>query len=141
MEGEKSLPKERLIGLLSHTCKVVRAGRSFLRRLIDLSTIPKHLDHFVRLNADARSDIEWWVQYCEYWNGIQMMRLAKDMSPVALLTSDASGNWGCGAYAGSNWFMLKWVGSIAQKPYHCERNGPYCYSFSHLGSYLERKTV
>ena len=32
-----------LIGLLSHACKAVRAGRSFLRRLIDLSTIAKHL--------------------------------------------------------------------------------------------------
>ena len=39
-----------LIGLLSHACKVVRSGRSFLRRLIDLSTIPMHLEHYVRLN-------------------------------------------------------------------------------------------
>ena len=31
-----------LIGSLSHACKAVRAGRSFLRRLIDLSTVAKH---------------------------------------------------------------------------------------------------
>ena len=81
-----------LIGLLSHACKVVRAGRSFLRRLIDLSTVPKHPDHFVRLNEDSRSDIEWWVQYCESWNGIQMMHTCtKDgVPPSAILTSDAS---------------------------------------------------
>ena len=43
-----------LIGLLSHACKAVRAGRSFLHRLIDLSMVPQHLDHYVRLNLDAR---------------------------------------------------------------------------------------
>ena len=62
-----------LIGLLFHACKAVRAGRSFLRTLIDLSMVPHHLDHYVRLSIDARSDIEWWVQYVESWNGIQMM--------------------------------------------------------------------
>ena len=115
---EKKSCKKRellsLIGLLSHACKVVRAGRSFLRRLIDLSTIPKHLDHFVRLNAESRSDIEWWVQYCESWNGIQMMHAGNSGTPVATVTSDASGSWGCGAYSGSSWFMLKWVGSISE---------------------------
>ena len=40
-----------LIGILSHACKTVRAGRSFLRRLIDLSTEVKQLNRFVRLNA------------------------------------------------------------------------------------------
>ena len=48
-----------LIALLSHACKVVRSGRSFLCRLIDLSMVPKHLEHYVRLNSEARSDIEW----------------------------------------------------------------------------------
>ena len=54
-----------LIGLLSHACKEVRSGRSFLRRLIDLSTIPKHLEHYVHLNLEARSVIEWWAQYLQ----------------------------------------------------------------------------
>ena len=54
-----------LIGLLQHACKVVRAGRSLLRRLIDLSTVPKHLDHYVRLNSEATSDIKWGVRYSE----------------------------------------------------------------------------
>ena len=105
-----------LIGLLSHACKVVRSGRSFHRRLIDLSTIPKHLEHYVRLNVEARSDIEWWVQYSQIWNGVSMMHLPSETSPAAVLTSDASGNWGCGAFAGSDWFMLPWPDSIAS--YH-----------------------
>ena len=97
-----------LIGLLSHACKVVRSGRSFLRRLIDLSMVPKHLEHYVRLSVEARSDIEWWFQYAQIWNGVSMMHLPNAAVPAAVLTSDASGKWGCGAYSGANWFMLPW---------------------------------
>ena len=39
-----------------------------------------------------------------------MMHLPNMATPAAVLTSDASGNWGCGAYFGSNWFMLPWSG-------------------------------
>lgn len=76
-----------LIGLLSHACKVVRAGRVFLCRLIDLSMIPDHL------NEEARSDIEWWVRYCESWNGIQMMHTTECTTSAAIVTSDALGLW------------------------------------------------
>lgn len=130
-----------LIGLLSHACKVVRAGRSFLRRLIDLSTIPKHLDHFVRLNADALSDIEWWVQYAENWNGVQMMRTVRDTTPAATVTSDASGKWGCGAYSGTSWFMLKWSGSITESHITVKEMVPVVISAAIWGSVWSGKTV
>ena len=39
-----------------------------------------------------------------------MMHHPNMTSPAAVLTSDASGNWGCGAYYCSNWFMLPWSG-------------------------------
>lgn len=58
--GKKACRKRELlflIGLLSHACKAVRTGRSFLRRLIDLWTMAKQLDHYVRISRDARSDI------------------------------------------------------------------------------------
>ena len=97
-------------------CKAVRAGRSFLRRLIDLSMIPHHLDHYVHLSMDARSDIEWWAQYVESWNGIQMMRAIKGAAPAAVMTSDASGGWGCGAYAGPHLVHTKVGGSHFRMP-------------------------
>ena len=121
------------IGLLPHACKVVRSGRSFLRRLIDLSMVSKHLDHYLCLNVEARSDIEWWARYSQTWNGISMMHLPNESTPVAVLTSDASGRWGCGAYSGANWFMLQCVDVIVH--YHitvkemiiaCALWGPAC---------------
>lgn len=42
-----------LIGPLSHTTKVVKAGRIFLHRLIDLSLTATQMEHFIRLNVEA----------------------------------------------------------------------------------------
>ena len=99
-----------LIGSLSHACKAVKPGRTFLRRLIDLSTVAKHNDHFLRLNKSARSDIEWWFQFAQRWNGTAMLSSVVRSDPQITLTSDASGGWGCGAYCGSDWFQLRWAG-------------------------------
>ena len=97
-----------LIGSLSHACKVVRPGRAFLRRLIDLSTSAKQLDHFIRLNADARSDIEWWWRFIEKWNGTSAALSLTSQKPEVSITADASGTWGCGAYYNTHWFQLQW---------------------------------
>ena len=106
-----------LIGSLLHACKVVRAGRSFLRRLIDLLSTTRYLDHYVRMSLEAGADVEWCVCYAESRTGISMMRIHQGMPPEVTATSDASGSWACGAYSGKHWFMLKWSsGSLAD--YH-----------------------
>jgi len=102
-----------LLGILNHACKAVRAGRSFLRRLIDLSTSVKKLDHFIRLNANARSDIEWWYQFAQTWNGVSLLSSLNKQSSAAIITSDASGSWGCGAVCGKEWFHLSWDGMLS----------------------------
>ena len=48
-----------LIGSLSFACKVVKCGRFFLRRLIDLSTTVHSLLHHISINSEARKDIQW----------------------------------------------------------------------------------
>ena len=52
-----------LIGKLGHICKVVRPGRMFTRRLIDLSTTVKLMHHHITLNSEARADIQWWINF------------------------------------------------------------------------------
>ena len=103
-----------LIGLLNHACKAVRQGRSFLRRLINVSASVQKLDGFVRLNASAQSDIYWWKEFAAAWNGISMLTEVRHNSPEATITSDASGLWGCGAYCGAQWFQLQWSHSTMQ---------------------------
>ena len=47
-----------LIGILQHAAKVVKPGRTFLRRLIDPSSQAKELHHHVLLNLETRSDLQ-----------------------------------------------------------------------------------
>ena len=113
VRGMKACRKRQLlslVGILSHACKAVRAGRSFVRRLIDLSTTVKQLDRFVRLNREARADLEWWFQFGQEWNGTAMMWHVDRARPEVVLTSDASGSWGCSAWLESRWFQLQWQG-------------------------------
>ena len=54
---------ESLIGTLNHACKVVRCGRSFLRRMLDLLhgvPAPPMRPCLIRLNRAFRSDLMWW---------------------------------------------------------------------------------
>ena len=98
-----------LIGHLQHACKVVRYGRTFLRRMINLSTGVEELHHHIRLNASFRSDLQWWATFIATWNGVSMMLIPSRASYDVVLISDASGNWGCGAYnSQSEWFQFQW---------------------------------
>ncbi len=88
-----------LIGQLQHACRVVRPGRTFLRRMIYLSMVAKEPHHRIRLNRAFRSDLQWWVSFLHEWNGLSMMSSVMRRPPTATITSDASGNWGCGAFS------------------------------------------
>ena len=63
-----------IIGSLSHASKVVKLGRAFTRRLIDLSKSVKRPHHHVQLSLEAWSDIEWWYRFVEEWNGVSLFR-------------------------------------------------------------------
>ena len=97
-----------LIGQLDHACIVVKPGRSFLCRLIQLSTQVHLLNHFVRLNTNARADLGWWNAFLSDWNGRSFLSLLGQQKPDIVVQSDASGNWGCGAVVleTRNWFQL-----------------------------------
>ena len=101
---------ESLVGLLNHACKVVRSGRSFLRRMLDLlHTVPGHrrYPHPIRLNQDFRSDLAWWQAFATQWNGVSFLAPPAQL-PEKEMASDASGLWGCGAWHEDRWFQLKW---------------------------------
>ena len=96
-----------LIDCLQHACCVVRPGRSFLRRMIDLSSGVRALHHRVRLNAGFRSDLKWWGCFLPMWNGSGLLCSVIKREPQVVLTSDASGSWGCGAFTSTGqWFQL-----------------------------------
>lgn len=107
---------QSLTGLLQHAASVVRPGRTFIRRLFDLLATVKAPHHHIRLNLDARSDVEWWAAFIEHWNGIAIMPADMQVSTQHEVVSDASGHWGCGAYTQQQWFQLNWAGPSASEP-------------------------
>jgi len=101
---------ESLIGLLNHACKVVRPGRSFLRRLIDTlhqtGNRPQG-DSLIRLNKACQADIAWWAEFLDSWNGVSFLHPPESL-PMVEVTSDASGSWGCASWHGTGWFQVPW---------------------------------
>lgn len=104
-----------LLGVLHHACQVVPSGRSFLRRMIELAKVAKQLHHHIRLNADFRSDLEWWILFLPRWNGVGMLTTLCDCPHSVEITSDASGSWGCGAFSSTcQWFQFPWPSEWAE---------------------------
>ncbi len=97
---------ESLIGLLQHACKVVRPGRSFLRRMINLLQHSHRPHHRIRLNRTFRADLLWWKTFIGQWNGVGVF--PPPATTQVSFASDASGAWGCGAYCGPKWFQYRW---------------------------------
>ena len=60
---------QQLIGKLNWAAKVVKGGRTFLRRLIDIMCSLKKKHYRVRLNTCAKADISWWADYMYVFNG------------------------------------------------------------------------
>ena len=96
-----------LIGLLAFACKVVKPGRIFLRRLIDLSTTVSSLDHHIYLNAEARADIDWWLNFFPDWNGLAIIHPTPITSIELKLFTDAS-DVGLGCVYGKKWLFSGW---------------------------------
>ena len=95
--GRKCCTKRELlslIGSLQHAAKVVRPGRSFIRRMIDLSTVRNRMDDKLRLNRAFRSDLEWWCQFLSSWNGVSILAPFHKEAPDGLTPPTRQGAGG-----------------------------------------------
>ena len=97
---------DSLLGHLSHAATVIPQGRVFLRQLFALLSLDRAPHHFIRLNAGAKANLMWWQTFLQDWNGTSFFPA---MTTSAEVFSDASGTFGCGAFAFSHgWFQLRW---------------------------------
>lgn len=98
-----------LVGKLSFACKVIPAGRIFLRRLIDLSCKVSRMHHRLRLCRDAHLDLDWWLAFLPTWSGTsQILESNWSTSPSMSLYTDASSTLGWGAYWSGHWIQAHW---------------------------------
>ena len=107
-QGRKRAKKREilsLIGKLVFISRVVRSGRTFVRRLIFLAKKVKHLHYTVKLNKDFQADIHWWLTFLPTWNGISLMYQPTWISNAQLhLYTDAS-NVAVAGYFNGSWFV------------------------------------
>ena len=99
---------QSLAGTLEDAARIIIPGKAFLRRIYDAAASLAKSHHHIRLNSDVRSDIAWWLTFMTEWNGISLFSTLCELAPSAIVTSDASGHWGCGAYFTDQWFQIPW---------------------------------
>ena len=88
---------QQLIGKLNWAARVIRRGRTFLRRLIDVICNLKHATHHTRLNATAHADIKWWPDFIRTFNGSTYFVDANTL-PWECFSTDACLDGGAGYY-------------------------------------------
>lgn len=60
---------QRLCGVVAHCSKVMKGGRTFSRRIMDmLKGLPKR-NKRIRLSQDFKHDLDWWKEFSARFNG------------------------------------------------------------------------
>ena len=92
-----------------HTCRIIPAGRIFLRLLIDLSTSARLPHHHVIMNHEARRDIALWLRFLPSWNGWAIIPDPYwTKLPDLELFTDASGSLGYDIFYMGHWLANPW---------------------------------
>ena len=100
---------QEAVGFLNFACMVVYPGRTFLRRLIDLTCKVSKPGHHLRINGEHRADLKMWSVFLDSFNGKSLFLEDKWMSSIALqMHTDASGSLGYGAIMDLMWFNGTW---------------------------------
>ena len=100
---------QSLTGKLNFFGKVIRAGRVFTRRLIDLIHTVHRPNHHISLTSSAREDLHWWCELLQSWNQASIIPDPKlVLSTDILLFTDAAKRQGFGAILGNSWIQSSW---------------------------------
>ena len=91
-------------GLVSHCSYVVRGGRTFSRRIFDLSASYSRDSRTIPLGSSILADFEWWLKFCDCFNCRAC--IVRDLHPIPMY-SDSSFQ-GFGAWMGLDWFAGCW---------------------------------
>ena len=107
---------QSLNGKLQFFSKVIRPGRMFARRLIDLTKSVNNPNHHVTMNRGARDDIHWWCELLQKFNSSSFIPDPKRVySTDLLLFTDAAKHLGFGAIYGYAWIQAKWPKKLEEE--------------------------
>ena len=104
---------ESLVGKLSDASRVVQPGED--NSLSTTYYIFKLLKgthkgfHHIRLNIAAQLDIYWLSTFVQLWNGVSLLRELGKEEIDHYITTDTSGQVGCGGLWHNRWFQIRWT--------------------------------
>lgn len=100
---------QSLLGLLNFATSCVVPGRTFLRRLYDLTIGISYPHYKVRLNKGVRADLSMWLSFMQSFNG-KCMFLQDNWSnsETINLFTDAASTLGFAAVFGKEWLAEMW---------------------------------
>ena len=96
---------QEALGFLNFACRVVRPGRTFLRRLYDLCRHAYLPSHNVRITKEARKDLKAWSLFLSSYNGVSILCKKKWLSSSHMLLQSDAADTGFAAILNNEWFM------------------------------------
>ena len=97
---------QKFLGKMNWAARVVRGGRTFMRRLIDLTCKLRAPHHRIWLGKEARADILWWKDGLSVFHG--STKFVADMPPPSTHFWSDSCRSGGGAICGNDWFYVNY---------------------------------
>ena len=64
---------QEILGFLNFTCRVIKPGRPFLRRLFDLTRGASKPHHHIRISKGARKDLKAWRVFLSQYHGVTIL--------------------------------------------------------------------
>ena len=136
------LELQSLIGLLNFCCSVVRPGRCFLRRLIDLTVGVARQSFRITLSRESRKDIAAWLYFTEQFNGRSLLLDSRWLNSDTLhLYTDAAGSFGYSAIFQSHWFYGAWSKTYSEMNITFKEMFPIVLAFEVWGVSLANKCI
>lgn len=77
--------------------------------MFELLAVAQKAHHYVRLNREFKSDLQWWITFLAPLNGAVLCRSLSTQVCRLHFTSDVSGSVGCGAIWTPFWLQHKWM--------------------------------
>ena len=107
---------QHLCGVLSHCSTLVRGGRTFSHRIVNMLRAFTPKKRYVTLSESFHEDLKWWGDFAAWFNG--SAKIIRSPEHTSMVYTDASGV-GYGAWHGLDWLCGPWLEDfILQKDVH-----------------------
>ena len=113
---------QHLCGVLGHCSTLVRGGRTFSHKVIEMLSHFTARKRYVTLSQAFRQDLKWWNDFAKWFNG-EAKIIRQSPSSTAILHTDAASTIGWGAVYNHDWTGGSWTkswGDERDRHKHCQ---------------------